>query len=255
MKKPYTFILILLVIVSFNLFGAGFESNTTLSGINGYVVVPSALPAASGKDTSITTGYSAIFTLPSGFAHIPYIQFGFANNFEASAAVDITDDADLLVNAKWRFLHKGETSVALGLNGQLLDMKGDLYVGGKIYVAATFSSTFITLPSKTTVMLGYSIDKNSINSDIDFGMGFQAPFFPKVFKEKVDFLIDFGNVSYSNSPSGGDAENRGMLNLGLRLLPLQFMRGTYFATDLRLIDIFDAKRRAFSVGAAITFVP
>lgn len=244
-----------MLLVSYNLISAPYEANASLAGSTGYIVLPSAFVATRANDTVITTGYSAIFNLPKGFAHIPYIQFGFAKNFEASAAVDITEDADLIINAKWRFLQKGDTNVALGLSGQLIDMKNELYFGGKIYVAASFNSTFITIPSKTTVLLGYSLDKYSINSDIDFGMAYQAPFFAKAFKEKLDFIIEFGNVTYSNNPSGGDSENRGMLNLGLRLLPLQFLKDTFISTDLRLLDLLDTKGRSFSVGASITFIP
>ena len=132
----------------------------------------------------------------------------------------------------------------------------DLYFGGKLYFASTFNSTFISLPSKTTVLLGYSIDeKKTTYSDIDFGMGFQAPFFPKVFKNKVDFLIDFGNVSYSNRPSGGDADKRGMFNLGLRLLPVQIMKGTFIGVDLSMVDLFDHSGRAISLGDSMTFMP
>lgn len=239
------------------LFATPIENSSTIAGVNGYIVIPSALPSESSSNrTAITTGYSAIFDIPSGFAHVPFIQVAFKKNFEASVAVDIYDDADLIVNGKWRFIEKKGTSFALGLNAQLLKMRDDLYFGGKLYFASTFNSTFISLPSKTTVLLGYSIDeKKTTYSDIDFGMGFQAPFFPKVFKNKVDFLIDFGNVSYSNRPSGGNADNRGMFNLGLRLLPIQIMKGTFVGVDLSMVDLFDDSGRAISLGASLTFMP
>ena len=94
-----------------------------------------------------------------------------------------------------------------------------------------------------------------MNTNIDFGMGFQAPLLENVFKGKVDFLIDFGNVSYSSSPSGGEAEDRGLLNIGARLLPVEFMQSTTIAADVRLIDVFDHSGRALSAGVSISFRP
>jgi hypothetical protein len=86
-------------------------------------------------------------------------------------------------------------------------------------------------------------------------MGFQAPLLQKVLKGKVDFLIDFGNVSYSMNPSAGDATDRGMLNMGLRVLPIEFMRGTFFTFDLRVLDLLDDKGRGVSAGMSIAFRP
>ena len=230
------------------------EGNTTLGGVNGYIVIPSAMPVTSGEHATITTGYSAIFDIPDGFAHIPFIQFGFAQHFEASLAVDIGAKADVLLNAKWRFLEKGDTSVAFGVVGQMLDVGSAMQFAAQTYFASSFNSTFISWPSKTTIIIGYTFD-DTLNSDIDFGMGFQAPLWEKVFKGKVDFLIDFGNVSYSTKPSGGQPRDRGMLNLGARLLPVEFMKSTFLSADVRLIDILDHQGRALSAGLSITFMP
>lgn len=230
------------------------EGNTTLGGVNGYVVIPSALPVDSNRGASITTGYQALLNLPTTFAHIPYIQFGFAKNFEFSLAIDIESEADILLNGKWRFLQKGSTHVAFGFIGQALHVGKTTAFAAQTYIASTFSSNFIDWPSKTTILLGYTF-KDGLDTNIDFGMGFQAPLLEKVFKGKVDFLIDFGNVSYSVDPSAGNAVDRGMLNMGVRLLPLEFMRSTFITADLRLIDILDHQGRGLSAGVSITFKP
>lgn len=230
------------------------EGNPTMGGVNGYLVIPSALPVASTKNATITTGYSAIYDFSKGFAHIPYIQFGFAHDFEASLAVDIADKADMLLNAKWRFLEKGTTSLSFGVVGQMLEIGKTPTFAAQTYLASTFNSTFISWPSKTTLLVGYTFD-NSLNTDIDFGMGFQAPLFKKLFKGNVDFLIDFGNISYSKAPSGGNPTDRGMLNIGMRLLPVEFMQFTFVAADLRVIDILDHSGRAVSAGISISFRP
>jgi hypothetical protein len=230
------------------------EGNTTLGGVNGYVVLPSALPFSSDGGPALATGYQAIWEFPSTFAHIPYIQFGFLEDFEASLSVDIDASVDLLLNGKWRFLKRGTTSVSFGFVGQAIDLGTTNKLAAHTYFASTFSSNFIDWPSKTTILIGYTFS-DPLNSNIDFGMGFQAPLLQKVLKGKVDFLIDFGNVSYSMNPSAGDATDRGMLNMGLRVLPIEFMRGTFFTFDLRVLDLLDDKGRGVSAGMSIAFRP
>jgi len=224
--------------------------NATISGSNGYIVIPSAETAWSGKRTTITTGYSGIFT--GSYAHVPYIQMGFASNLEMSLAVDISQEVDVLFGGKWRFLRGQNSSLTFGVVGQFLEATTSLHMAAQLYIASTFDSTFIEWPSKTTLMIGYTFD-GPLTSDIDFGMGYQTALLPGLFKDKVDFLIDFGNVSYSASPSAGKADSRGMLNLGLRLRPLQFMKFIYVSVDLRALDIFDAGGRAISASVAISY--
>lgn len=213
----------ILLLVSACLFAAeipsGMDSdagNATISGSNGYIVIPSAETAWSGKNTTITTGYSGIFS--GTYAHVPYIQMGLANNLEMSLAFDISEELDVLLGGKWRFVRGQNSSLTLGVVTQMLNATNESHPAAQVYLASTFNSSFIEWDSKTTLMIGYTFDEN-LSSNIDFGMGFQTGFFPDVFKGKVDFLVDFGNASYSASPSGGNAENRGMLNFGLRLRP------------------------------------
>lgn len=228
-------------------------ANTTLSGVNGYVVIPSAEPVPSGKGPSVTTGYSGIFS-SKGFTNIPFVQMGFSNTAEVSLAVDIETKTDLLLNAKWRFSHRNQTSLAVGVVGQLIDVADTKELAAQLYFASTFTSSIIDFPSKTTVLVGYTFHEN-LNSNIDFGIAFQTPLFPTVFKEKVDFLLDFGNVSYSHKPSVGYAENRGLVNVGIRLLPLKVLNSVYLAADIRAIDLFDHQGRALSLAISLSFRP
>ncbi|PKL14001.1 MAG: hypothetical protein CVV52_03620 [Spirochaetae bacterium HGW-Spirochaetae-8] len=224
--------------------------NATISGSNGYIVIPSAETAWSGKNTTVTTGYSGVFT--GSYAHVPYIQMGFASNLEMSLAIDISQEVDLLFGGKWRFARSQNSSMTFGMVGQMLNSTSVSRFAAQVYVNSTFNSTFIDWPSKTTLLIGYTFD-GPLTSDIDFGMGYQTAFLPDVFKGKVDFLIDFGNASYSASPSGGNADSRGMLNFGLRLLPLQFLKSVYVSVDVRALDVFDAAGRALSASIAISY--
>lgn len=225
--------------------------NATISGSNGYIVIPSAETAWSGKRTSITTGYSGIFT--GSYAHVPYIQMGFAGNLEMSLAVDISDQVDLLLGGKWRIARGQNSSLTFGVVGQLLNATTTTNLAAQLYLASTFNSTFIEWPSKTTLLIGYTFD-GPLTSNIDFGVGYQTPFMPEALNRKIDFLVDFGNASYSASPSGGNAQSRGMLNMGLRLRPVQFMKVAYISVDIRLLDIFDAQGRALSASVAISYL-
>lgn len=224
--------------------------NATISGSNGYIVIPSAETAWSGKHTTITTGYSGIFT--GSYAHVPYIQMGFASNFELNLAVDISEEVDVLLGGKWRFARGQNSSLTLGVLGQLVNVTTESHQAAQIFLASTFDSTFIEWPAKTTILIGYTLD-GPLTTDIDFGMGYQTAFLPKVFKGGVDFLIDFGNVSYSASPSGGSTESRGMLNLGIRFRPIQFMGFIYVSADIRALNVFDSVGRAISASVAISY--
>jgi hypothetical protein len=256
MKRPIMMVLltiIILLIANTYVFSSSVGGNTTLGGVNGYIVIPSAEPVYSSKDSTVTTGYSAIFS--GKFAHVPFIQFGFAKDFEVGLSVDIDDSADVLLNAKWRFSSGKNSSIAAGLVGQALNIAAtDAFFAAQLYMATTFSSTFIDWPTKTTVLVGYTFDK-TLDTNIDFGMAFETPFLKDVFNDKVTFLIDFGNVSYSADPSGGNANNRGLLNVGLRLLPVEFMKSVFVTFDLRALDLFDHTGRALSAGVSISLRP
>ena len=251
MKLRHLMIIVLtMMLFGFNLYSAAGDGNTTLGGVNGYIVIPSADPVYSGDNATVATGYSALFS--STFAHVPFIQIGFAENFETSLAVDIATSTDVLLNAKWRFA-KGETSsIAVGIVGQALDLGGAATFAGQLYAVSTFTGALIDWPAKTTVLIGYTFD-STLNTDIDFGMGFEIPFFEDFFKGRVNFLMDFGNVSYSSKPSGGNAADRGLLNVGLRMLPLEFVKSVFLSADLRAMDLFDHSGRALSAGISISF--
>jgi hypothetical protein len=227
--------------------------STTLGGSSGYIVVPSADVAPSKAKSSVSTAYSATIT-SDRVIHIPSILLSFSDAVETSFAVDIGNDIDLLLNGKWRFAKRETTSFAAGVLAQVSGVSETNDFSAQLYAASTFESSIMDFPSKTTLRLGYTF-KKSLDSNIDFALGFQTPFFPAVFKEKVDFLLDFGNVSYSTTPSAGNAGDRGLVNVALRLLPIEFLTDTYFGLDIRALDLFDHKGRALSIGATISFRP
>lgn len=233
--------------------GAADVTSPSISGTTGYLVLPSAEVNLSKASPSVQSGYGAV-AASSGVAHLPYLQMAFADAYELAFAFDIQDQTNLLLNGKWRFSHSAGTSIAAGLVAQMIQTTPDWQYAAQLYVASTFESSIMDFPSKTTLLLGYTFHKG-LDSNIDFGLAFQTPFFPEVFKSKVDFLLDFGNVSYSVDPSGGNAEQRGMVNIGLRLLPIEFIDSVYFESDIRALDLFDHQGRALNLSVAITFRP
>jgi hypothetical protein len=228
-------------------------AQTNLNGSTGYLVVSSAEITKSTNSPAVTTAYSATFSTEK-VAHIPSVLLSFKDTFETSLAVDIAQDTDLLLNAKWRFAQKGTTSFAVGLLGQISSVSDQNQAALQLYAASTFDSSIMDRPSKTTLLLGYSVQKD-LNSNINFALAFQTPFFAETFHDKVVFLLDFGNVSYSATPSFSDANDRGLVNVGLRLLPFELVNSVHLGLELRALDLFDHKGRALSLGVAISFQP
>ncbi len=228
-------------------------SSPSLGGMLGYVVVPSAEIAQSRRNPSVTTAYSALFG-GSKPAHIPSLSIAFSDTGETSFAVDIADKVDLLIGGKWRFSQTKTSSYAAGALLQLADVGNTIKFAAQVYMVSTFESTIMDFPSKTTILLGYTF-KEQMTSDIDFALAFQTPLLPKTFKNNVNFLLDFGNVSYSATPSAGIAEKRGLINVGIRMVPFEILPSVYMGLDLKALDLFDHTGRALSIGTNISFRP
>ncbi len=255
MKKMLSVLTFVIVISLVPLVASATTGSTTLSGSTGYVVIPSAIPVESNNSPSFSTGYNAMFSAINKFSHIPYIQMGFARNFEAALAFDIGLTTDIILQAKWRFIEKNNTNFAFIINGQGVDfIKDSRKFAAQTGFSATFNSSIMNFESVTTVFLGYTFYQ-TLNSDIDFGMAFETPLWRSGNKEIMTLVMDFGNVSYSVNPSGGDADDRGSLNFGLRLLPVEFIKNAYIMGDIRLLDLFDHKGRAISAGVTFSFRP
>ncbi len=254
MIRRTVLVVLLACLVIFPLSGAPAESgNAAAAGVNGYLVIPSAVPAWAENDGTVTIGYSANLS-GNGFSHIPYLQVGVNGQLEFALSADLGTGAAILFNGKLRVDRATGRSLAFGVNGQLLQITPSLDWAAQLYGAYTFSGNILNRSASATLMLGYTL-RPSISSNIDYGMGLEFPFLEDVFNGKVDFVLDFGNISYSAAPSITDAGNRGMVNLGLRLRPITLTDGIYFSADLRTLDIMDAADRGLSLGVGFSFEP
>jgi hypothetical protein len=152
-----------------------------------------------------------------------------------------------------------KTAIALGGNLQFLhpvygpwDSGGDVELrhAGQIYASATYSGSFLGMPTDTTAALGYTFLEGHSHSNIDFGMGFDMALFPNVFQQYLHWLIDFSNFSYSSDPLGIDTAYRGSLNTGLRIDigAAPALKKIKFMVDVIATDILDDGNRSFVVG-------
>ncbi|MGM0431558.1 MAG: hypothetical protein ACQEQU_02465 [Spirochaetota bacterium] len=222
----------------------------SLSGATGVIILPSARIDDAGT-TLVTSGYSVLYSR-SGFAHIPFLRLGFTNGLELHGATEIINESfDLLLGGSWRFLQREQSAFAAGLETYITGMPQQYDVAAHGYFVTTFQGRFIDFPATTTLLLGYTFDWEW-TSDINFAVGFETPFFSEVLGRGIDFLLDFGNVSYSSNPSGGKAEERGLVNIGLRLLPIKLSPNISLGAKLAALDLFDASGRAISLSTSIT---
>jgi len=254
-KKDYamkrTLITVLILIGSFALLTA----EPALGGISGTMIAPSAEVEESGPNLAITTGYSMLYG-EQGLAHIPFLSIALPQHVELAFAVDTKERTDLLLSAKWRFIQKKGTSFAAGLTAQLLEVSESNTFAVQGYVSSTFNHTLMDLPTKSSVMVGYSWKQGvTPTTNIDFAVGLETMIFPNKLKNHLALLLDFGNISYSMNPSAGEASDRGLVNVGLRIPSFKIFPSTFITFDLRALDLFDHNGRAVSVSTALTFKP
>ena len=172
---------------------------------------------------------------------------------ELTGAFDIQPgdrEGDLIAGAKIQ-LPLTNTALALGGNFQAVNSGNEYraYKAGQVYMALTYAGNFFNMPAETTVVVGKTFVQDRMDSNIDFGMGFDLVLLPKVFDRYVHWITDFANFSYSTDPFKADFRTRGVLNTGLRidLSVIPALNKFKFSVDILLADAFD-DNRSFSAG-------
>ena len=130
----------------------------------------------------------------------PFIYLSFPVDIEVAFAVDTKTETDLLLSAKWRFVETKGTSFAVGTSLQLLE------VGRLQYVCSGISC--IHVPPHVDGFADQVIDHGRVLSkqgtqalsNIDFAVGLERCS-PQQAEEPFGPSLDFGNISYSLSPS------------------------------------------------------
>jgi len=239
--------------------GASSIKAPSFNGTTGLYSIPTGYIGWEGSNNlALDIGYRAIIG-DRGISHIPSLTLSLFKFVEISSAFDIQtrpDDNDLLFGAKIR-LPTRTTAIALGMNMHLLRMnRNNGNTTFQPYIAITYPGSFFSMPAETTLVIGKTFfsNSNSIDSNIDFGMGFDIVLLPDVFNNILHLILDFSNFAYSYNafPGGsGAAAHRGVFNAGFRLDLSQLppFRKYKFIVDFAFNDILDDGSRAFTAGA------
>jgi hypothetical protein len=247
----------------------------TFNGATGLYTVPSG-SIGWEKSTGLDLGYHGIFNRSPN--HMANLNMSLFRWVEVSLAFDFQDDYitagylhnnnhDLIIGTKIQIPSFRNTFIGLGGNVQFLNLGedqfstnaqynrflGGYYTAGQIYAALTYKSTFFGTVTETSVALGKTFYKD-MDSNIDFGMGFDLLLLPQYLGNFVHVIIDFSNFTYSDSPNPRISTARGVLSTGFRfdLSAIPPLKNFKFAIDAMITDGFD-EGRAFAVGAVFGF--
>jgi hypothetical protein len=252
---------ILLFVFAVLIFGAGSGFADTLKGMSlngstGLIGIPSGrIGWERTSDFGFDLGYHAIFD-DDVTTHIPKASVSLFKMLEAGFAYDTqgeeNDDDDQIIHGKIQLPIQRATAIAIGGNAQMIsDAAGNEENYQQIYLAATYPGDFFNMPAETTVVVGKTFGENTVDENIDFGMGFDLLLFPDVFQGYIHWINDFSNFSYSVTPRGANAGIRGAFNTGIRidLASIPEFSEFKFAVDAIMTDALD-ENRAFALGVA-----
>ncbi len=190
------FITAILVIQLNSVTSARVFKSPSLGGATGLIATPTGHIGWGDADMAFDFGYHLVDDDNLDTTHIPKILFSFKRQFEAGFTYDTQEDdnQDFLLHTKFKFFDDSKKSaIAVGGNFQRLKIANKNYNAFQIYIAATFVSDFLNIPSETTVVLGkhFGDDPPVNNDNIDFSVGYDVNFIPKYLKNYVHWIIDF----------------------------------------------------------------
>ncbi len=177
----------------------------SLGGATGLINTPTANTGWEGRDIGVDAGFSALTSDDGEYIMRANVQL--FKIWELGFAYDNQDTKyanDWLIHTKIRFYGSGNSAIAVGGNVQFLDEYNNSaadddheneYVDGQAYLAATYSSTFFSLPAETTIVIGKTFGDSVPHSDVDFSMRFDLDMFPSFFKGYVHWINDFSNYT------------------------------------------------------------
>jgi hypothetical protein len=220
----------------------------SLTGITGLYVVPTARLGWEGM--GFNGGYHMHF-VDDDLEDLFQVNMSFFDLFEAAVTYvgqAYDDDDDLIAGLKLR-IPVSSTPIAFGGYVFYNDFGASWdHLAAQIYGVFTYPAEFFSMPVDTTLVLGKTfVENQDVNSDIDFGMGFDLIIFPNFMGRFLHWLVDFSN--YGNIARM--SPRRGSVNTGLRIDMSQIpaLRSFNFAIDAYLTDAFDAGERNFGIGA------
>lgn len=252
MKKILILLIAFTVTSSGFIFGVAPMRSMTLGGATGLIVTPTARTGWETGDFGFNTGYH--YVSDRNGTHLPKLGFYLFDKWELGGTFDTQEEnsSDVLFHTKFRFYpwsksSGGGSSLAIGANYQSIEpWDNDAF---QTYMAVTYGGSMFGMASETSFAVGKTfVTQGNQNSNIDFGMGFSVAFFPRIFKNYVNWVTDFGNFGYSADAYGAEA-GRGVFNTGFRIAPIN--RGNiHLKLDVLMLDLLDDNR---SFGGGIVF--
>lgn len=255
--KKSVYLIYILAIMFLSLSSASYAKSgrsPSFGGATGLIGTPSAHTGWEGTDIGFDVGIHFIGEGGGDSSFSPKAMVQLFGKWEIGGTYDIQgeDDDDLLFHTKFCFYKEGSSALAVGGNFQMINWGPDMsnkYM--QLYLAATYSGNFFSMPAETTLVFGKTFgfgDDNAVdNANIDFSMGFDLNLIPSLFKGYVHWINDFSNYSYSVNPKGINSGSRGVFNTGARIVIFRDSRYK-LNFDVILADGLDSSR-CFAAGA------
>lgn len=232
----------------------------SLGGATGLMSMPTAhVGWAGSSNIGLDIGWHYVDGEHGGSddgTHIPKVNVTIMGKVELGVAYDTQteDNEDILFHGKFQFYGEGQSALAVGGNYQNIQWAGTRHDYYQLYLAATYTGNFISMPAETSLVIGKTFgDEPYANDDnIDFAMGFDLDLAPGIFKHYIHWINDFSNFSYSVNPYGAGV-HRGIFNTGIRIAALRD-GSLKLNFDVMLLDALDDNRDwAAGVCFGLTF--
>ena len=225
--KRFVVVLLLMLTVAVTSFAA-----PVYTGADGYLTMPAVDVPKKGR-VGLSFKYTSASTLTPAFNIVPL------KNFEIGAGwdLDLNDSYvnPIMISLKYQFVSKAAigflTELALNAGAHnyytlYLAWREKLQAGGLVDSTATFS-------------FGYTFNRGS---NINFYMGFQR----NIFLPRLYLVGDVSNFPYRLEGTGRGSylsDNRGIVNLGLRLMITKNI-----SIDFAGMDLMDSDRQLMLGG-------
>lgn len=225
--------LLLIMVVVFGFVAVSFAA-PVYTGAEGYIVLPRVEVASAGRfGLSLKYTYSSLFTPAINIVPIRFGQGG----LEIGWGWDLGGDTTLnpmLVSLKFQFVTKAALGGVLEIPMATDNVRGTIYLAWE----EKFQASKIA-DSYATFLIGYTFGEGG---NINFGIGIQK----NLFIPQLYLIADFCNFPYRFGGGGTSRshlnENRGILNVGIRLVVVSWLSFDFVGTDLMDGD------RGFMVG-------
>lgn len=243
-------------------------SSPTIGGPTGVITTPNAQIGWDGNDLALDAGFhyikddndSVSKSAKINFSLFRCLELGFMTDMQKYDGGGNHDNDDYIIHAKFRFYPlqtAGSSSLAIGYKSMHMNYDDDApykFTNQQVYLVATYSGNFFTMPAETSLVFGktwgkYYGDSHHYDDMIDFSMSFDLDLLPSVFKGYVHSISEFSNYSYSPDAIGADTDYRGAFNTGIRIALLKSMNRFKLNLDVLWLDVFD-KNRCFGAGVA-----